>query len=68
MEYTHLLNKSHLALLSDGLNEEICSNIVHIGDQDGAVLWGEFGWIHVLLHSGAPVDPLTLKNNEWICV
>ncbi len=62
------LSKPHLPLLGNGVNQEVCPNIVNIGYQDGAVLWGEFRGINVFLHSGAPVDPPTWKKNKYACI
>lgn len=51
----------HLALLADGLYKEVCANVVHVGHQDGAVIWCWVWGINILLYARAPVDPLTWK-------
>ena len=57
---TLLSNQQHsLALLGDGVDEELCPYIVHHGHQDGAVLGGAVGGVVVGLHFLAPVLPLT---------
>ena len=49
----------YLSLLGYSLNEEVCPDVVHIGDEDGAIFWSGVRWVNILLNSGAPMDPLT---------
>lgn len=50
---------SHLALLVDGLNKEVCAHVIYVGHQDGAIIWCWIWRIDILFYTRAPVDPPT---------
>ena len=51
-----------LGLLGDGVNEELCANVVDIGDKDGTVLRGVVRRVVVLLNPLVPVFPFPCRQ------
>ena len=51
-------------LFSDGVDEEVCPDVVDVGYEDGTVVGGRLLRVVVLLHLGVPVRPLTYTNKN----
>lgn len=62
--YLFAYQEHSLALLGDGFNEEVSSDIVHIRNQDGCVLWCAVCWILVLWHLRNTVLRHTISKHQ----
>ena len=60
MAYLFTNEEDSLALLGDGLDQEVRPHVVHVGNQDGCVLWGSVYWVLVL---GYLIH--TIKVSSW---
>ena len=62
---TLFTNQQHWFLLfSDGLDEEVCPYVVHIWDEDAAILGRAVRGVVVLLDTRAPMSPLTWQMEK----